>query len=266
MAPPGPPGKYLPKKSINRIICTTKMKNVYFISDIHLSLSRNDREQEKLKRLHSFLDFIEPQAEALFILGDLFDFWFEWYHVIPKYWFEVLHHFRKLIDRGINIHLIKGNHDFHLGQYLQKEVGLLCHDQSYEFSLNNQSFYIAHGDGLAKKDRGYRLLKRVIRNPLSIFLFKTFLSPDLGFQLAKWTSRSSRSLMQKKRGYWSEEYFQAARKKFEKGFDYVILGHLHVPEIRTRGRHVYVNCGDWIAEFSYALYHNHSLSLHSWDQ
>ena len=241
------------------------MKNVYFISDIHLSFNDSVNEQKKLRYLHSFLDNINTDAEALFVLGDLFDFWFEWYHVIPRYWFPVLHHFRNLIDSGVDIHLIKGNHDFYLGNYLQEEVGIHCHDQSYVFSLNDKKIFISHGDGLARKDHGYRILKKIIRNPLSIFLYKTFLSADLGIMLAKWTSRSSRSLMQKKKKYWSDEYFQVARKKFEQGFDFVILGHLHVPEIRKQEPHVYVNLGDWINEFSYALFDGDSLSLHTWN-
>lgn len=244
---------------------TANMKCTYFISDVHLSFSPSAIEQKKLTRLHSFLDFIKPDAEALFILGDLFDFWFEWYHVIPKYWFGVLHHFRNLIESGIQIHLIKGNHDFYLGHYLRDQVGFLCHGQSYTFSLNDKKFFLSHGDGLAKKDRGYRVMKKIIRNPLSIFLFKSILPADLGIQLAKWTSRSSRSLIQKKKRHWSGEYFQVAREKFKQGFDYVILGHLHVPEIRKEEHHVYVNCGDWIGEFSYARFDGRTLSLHSWN-
>ncbi|MCK4835621.1 MAG: UDP-2,3-diacylglucosamine diphosphatase [Candidatus Aminicenantes bacterium] len=242
------------------------MKNTYFISDIHLSFNDGEMEQKKRINLHGFLDFIQRDAKELFILGDLFDFWFEWYHVIPKYWFPVLHHFKKLIDSGITINLIKGNHDFYPGKYLQKEVGIQCHDESHIFSIGNKKFFISHGDGLAKKDRGYRILKKIIRNPLSIFFYKTFISADLGIKLAKWTAHSNRTLIGKKKNYWSEEYFQFARDKFEEGFDYVILGHLHVPTIRKEKDHIYVNCGDWISEFSYALYDTHTLSLNHWNQ
>ena len=242
------------------------MNNIYFISDIHLGFENSKNEQLKRINLHAFLEHIEKDARELYILGDLFDFWFEWYHVIPKYWFPFLHRFRKMTEAGITINLIKGNHDFYLGEYLQKEIGLVCHSESSEFTLNHKRFFVAHGDGLARNDRGYRFLKKIIRNPASIFLYKTFVPADFGIQMAKWISVSSRSFPSKKKSSWSEEYFQFARDKFEEGFDYVILGHLHIPMIRETGEKIYINCGDWIRSFSYACYDQKNLTLNFWPQ
>jgi UDP-2,3-diacylglucosamine hydrolase len=242
------------------------MKSIYFISDIHLSFNLSEAEKKKRGRLYAFLDFLHEDAEQLFILGDLFDFWFEWVHVIPKYWFPVLYRFKRMIQHGIKINMVWGNHDFFLGEYLEKEIGIRSLGESHEFSLDNKRFFIAHGDGLAKQDRGYRLLKKIIRSPVSIFLYRTLIPADLGIQLAKWTSQSSRKLVNKKKQAWSEEYYQFARNKFSNGIDDVILGHLHVPVIRKDGQKIYINCGDWLSEFTFARYRNHKLSLQHWTE
>ena len=241
------------------------MKKLYFISDIHLAFNTGEVEQKKREKLHAFFDFICKDAKELYILGDLFDFWFEWYHVIPKYWFPIILHFKQMINNGITINLIKGNHDFYLGNFLQKEIGINCYGDNRTFIEAGKHFFVAHGDGYAKKDRGYRLLKKVIRNPVSIFLYKTFISADVGVQLAKWTSHSSRKWTSNKKETWKEEYFQFAQKKFTRGFDYVILGHIHYPEIREENHKVYINCGDWITEFSYAEFDGQNLTLKRWD-
>lgn len=242
------------------------MNKIYFISDIHLAFNTTEAEKKKRKKFHAFLDAISKDAKELYILGDLFDFWFEWYHVIPKYWFSVIFKFKEMIKNGITIHLIKGNHDFYLGKFLQEEIGIKCYGENHKFKEAEKHFFVAHGDGYAKRDRGYRLLKRIIRNRLSIFLFKTFISADMGVQLAKWTSYSSRKWSASKTEAWREEYYQFARKKFAEGFDYVILGHLHASETRTENQKIYINCGDWIREFSYAVFDGLNLSLNHWDR
>ena len=170
-------------------------KNIYFISDVHLAFKENEAEKEKRKKLLDFLETISRDAKALYILGDLFDFWFEWYHVIPKYWFPILFRLRTMVEAGIDIYFITGNHDFHTGRYLEDEIGIQCFDAYREFTVGSKRFFVAHGDGYAKKDRGYRLLKKIIRNRVSKFLYKTFIPADLGMQMAKWTSYSSRKIV-----------------------------------------------------------------------
>ncbi|MCP4154730.1 MAG: UDP-2,3-diacylglucosamine diphosphatase [bacterium] len=247
------------------------MKKIYFISDAHLSFTECEIEVEKRTKLLEFLEHIRDENKAgteLYILGDLFDFWFEWYHVIPKYWFPILYAFRKCIEAGIKIHFVSGNHDFYPGKYLEKEIGIRCFDESHEFEVKGKRFFVAHGDGYARKDRGYRFLKRVIRNPLSIFLYKTFLSADLGMQVAGMFSKSSRKVVKIEKKSWSEEYYKFAQNKFAEGFDFVILGHIHYPIVKEDNGRIYVNCGDWITEFTYALYEgdSHSLTLNRWDK
>jgi UDP-2,3-diacylglucosamine hydrolase len=244
------------------------MNNIYFISDVHLSFDNNGQEKEKRKNLLDFLDYIEADKDAaeLYVLGDLFDFWFEWYHVIPKYWAPVLFKLKQLTDAGVCVKLVAGNHDFYLGGYLEEELGVCCVNEYCQFERNSKRFFAAHGDGYARKDRGYRLLKRIIRSRVSIFLFKTFIPADLGMLLARWSSRSSRKWVKIEKHSWAEEYFQAAQKKFAEGFDYVVLAHIHFPMIREdndTGK-TYVNCGDWINQFSYALYDGSRLMLKYW--
>lgn len=242
------------------------MKKIYFISDIHLAFKLTEAEQKKREKLLSFLDFITNDAKELYILGDLFDFWFEWYHVIPKYWFSIIIHIQQMIKKGITINLIKGNHDFYLGKFLKEEIGINCYGESREFIEAKKHFFVAHGDGFAKKDWAYRVLKRTIRNPVSIFLYKTFISADVGVQVAKWTSYSSRQLASRKKEAWKQEYYRFAKKKFTQGFDYVILGHLHAPQIRKENHNIYINCGDWISAFSYAVFDGQHLTLNHWNK
>ncbi len=240
------------------------VKNIYFISDAHLSFKEDEFEKRKREKLLDFLDYIKDNTEQLYILGDLFDFWFEWYHVIPKYWFQILYKFRQLIDSGIKINFITGNHDFYVGKYLEEEIGMKCYDEHREFDVGSKRFFVAHGDGYAKKDKKYRGMKKIIRNPVSVFLYKTFISADLGMQIAKWVSGSSRNFGKIDKSLWIEEYYGFAKKKFDQGFDYVILGHLHCPIIKEQDGKVYINCGDWINEFSYAIYNGKDLSLKWW--
>ncbi len=239
-------------------------KKIYFISDVHLRFVEDKIEHDKRGKLFEFLDHVKKKGDVLVIAGDLFDFWYEWRHVIPKYWFGVIHKLRDLIENGIMVFLITGNHDFELGSYLQEEVGIHCFEESIELKFGEKTFFIAHGDGLAKKDRGYRFMKRIIRNRFSKFLFKTFIHPDLGMKLAKWASGSSRKLVKIDKNHWSDEYFKFAQTKFIEGYDFVILGHLHTPLLKESDGHFYMNTGDWMTHFSYGYFDGKEIHLKSW--
>jgi len=240
------------------------LKRVFFISDVHLSFTEDDDELIKRAKLYDFLDQVKENGDVLVIAGDLFDFWYEWRHVVPRYWFGVIHKLRELIENGLMVFLITGNHDFELGNYLTDEVGIHCFDESMDLKLDGKTFFIGHGDGLAKKDRGYRFMKRIIRNRFSKFLFRTFIHPDLGMKLARWASVSSRKLVKIDRHIWSEEYFNYAKSKFAEGYDYVILGHLHFPQREEENGRVYLNTGDWMTHFTYGFYNGKKLQLKNW--
>ena len=250
-----------------------KNRKKYFVSDLHFSFDTNNPKEivRKKKFIHFLQNEISENCSDLYLLGDIFDFWFEWYKVIPKYHFDLFYEFKKLIDKGINIHYITGNHDFYLGSYLEDSIGIKCYNNNDNISFisDERKFYLAHGDGFAKDDKGYRVLKKIIRNPICIFLFKTFISSDLGIKIADFTSDSSRKYRQVDRDAWGNEYFEFVRdNKFEKeDFDFALLGHIHHPtkieyiSIKHNKNCVYVNTGDWLNHFTYAVYDGKSLDL-----
>ncbi len=239
---------------------------IFFISDVHLSFNEDDYEIEKRKKLSAFLDHVMDNGDVLVIGGDLFDFWYEWSHVIPKYWGEVIFKLRSIINSGKRVIFITGNHDFEFGYYLQKEIGMDCFDENCDISVDGKIFFVGHGDGLAKKDIGYRFAKRMIRNRFSKFFFKTFIHPDLGMKIAKLASGSSRKYVKIDKNAWANEYFDFAKNKFKEGYDYVVLGHLHIPMEKVKDGCTYLNTGDWIIHFSYGYYDGKSLKLKYWDK
>lgn len=239
-------------------------KKIFFLSDVHLAFIEDETENEKREKLHSFLDHVKKKGDVLIIAGDLFDFWYEWRHVIPKYWFGVIHKLRVLIESSVKVFFITGNHDFEFGTYLQEEAGIFCFEESIELKFGDKTFFIAHGDGLAKKDRGYRFMKRIIRNRFSKFLFETFIHPDLGMKIAKWASGSSRKYVKIDKNHWSKEYYEFAKIKFDEGYDFVILGHLHTPILNEYNGHIYMNTGDWMKHFSYGYFDGEEIHLKFW--
>jgi UDP-2,3-diacylglucosamine hydrolase len=224
-------------------------KAVYFISDAHLGSETEEKEKIKEKKLIDFLENIIPDAEALYILGDLFEFWFEYKNVIPKEHFNVLIQLKKLIDSGIKIYYITGNHDFWLGDFLPKKIGIRICKEPFWVSHQGKEIYLTHGDGLAKKDRGYRILKRILRNKINIFLYRQIPS-DIGVPSAKKVARLSRSHTSQKEKPL-EDYINFAKDKISEGFDAVIMGHIHQPTLKDFKSGIYLNTGDWFEHFSY---------------
>ncbi len=227
------------------------MGTYYFISDIHVGAAFDKQLGDRYKKLISFFDSIKEPGNELFIIGDLFDFWFEYKHAVPSYFYSILFQISKLIESGVKVHFQPGNHDCWNIDFLSRELGVEIHDEVYTPILNGKKFFLFHGDGILKKDKGYRLLKKVFRHPVNIFLYR-WLHPDLGIPLAKFMSQSSREYTNNKFFDHSEEYFQYAKEKFDSGFDVVIIGHTHKPSIKHFNDKIFVNLGDWITHFSYA--------------
>jgi UDP-2,3-diacylglucosamine hydrolase len=234
----------------------------YFISDAHLGIpvpGHNDRQ----KHLFSFLDEIEDSAEALYIVGDLFDFWIEYKHAIRPDYFAVVARLRRLVDSGVELHYLAGNHDFALGPFLRDTVGLCIHLDHVETTIQGKRVHLYHGDGVVKKDVGYRILKRVLRNPVNQRLYK-LLHPDIGVPLASFFSGNSRKML----ADWLtekrlEEYRCCARSLLENN-DIVIFGHTHKPEVRKYGNGVYINTGEWIRKYTFAKMENGTAGLWEW--
>jgi UDP-2,3-diacylglucosamine hydrolase len=235
----------------------------YFISDVHLGLESKEKEKLKVKVLLQFLDDIKLDAKELFIVGDLFDYWIEYKYVVPKGHYKVLNKISELIDSGIKITYLAGNHDFWRGDYFEEEFGIEISDKPIEKTIEGKKLYIHHGDGLAYNDTGYKILKKILRNKGSQF-FYSLIHPDIGIWLAKKTSHTSR-------GYTSEKDYgekdglrDFAMEKCDEGYDYVIMGHRHFPvrmESKKNHEKIYFNLGDWMYHFTYAVFKNGKMNL-----
>ncbi len=226
------------------------MKNLLFISDSHFKLYKEERES---KRIDSFINHIEENItdlKALFLLGDIFDFWYEWKTVVPAFAFKLFWYLHNVVQKGIEVYYFRGNHDFGVDKYLSQEVGVKVIDDFMNYEYDSKKFFLAHGDGYAASDSSYRVLKRILRSKISNFFFRSFIHPDWAVKIAELTSSGSRKHFPGDKSKLHQEYLSFAKKKFEEGYDYVILGHLHFPMVVEESKGIYANCGDWISEFS----------------
>jgi len=240
------------------------MADYYFISDIHLGGGTETEEEKKFSRLKSFFNYIKKPGNELFIVGDLFDYWFEYYHAVPNKFYAILFEISKLIESGISVHFLRGNHDCWLRDFLPNQVKMNVLPDIYTTEINAKKLFIFHGDGILKNDKGYRLLKKVFRHPLNIFLFRC-LHPDIGIPLTKRMSQTSKHYTSAKVFHHKEEYIDYAKSKFNDGYDYVILGHSHEAIIEEIEGKVLINLGDWIKHFSYGKISNGTVSLNFWN-
>lgn len=238
---------------------------VYFISDVHLGHDGDGKEREKLRKLEDFFRMIESDGEHLYILGDLFDFWFEYKHAIPKDHLKVLFLLSKLANSGIKLSYVTGNHDFWLGDMLPRHLDIEVFRDATTVTHDGKSIYLIHGDGLAKADHGYRILKRIMRNRFNIFLYRQ-IPPDLGIPFAKWCSRASRKRSAGvPKSSFVHEYRDYAESKLRDGHDCVMIGHTHHPERIEFDSGIYINTGDWFDNFTYAELRDGEFSLKKWE-
>lgn len=224
---------------------------LYIFSDAHLGSGSAELEATKVARIARLFDLVKADGDRLVILGDLFDFWFEYKHAIPKDHHEVLFLLRDLVKRGIEVDYVSGNHDFWMGDYFEEQIGLRLHRDHLDLEYAGKKLHLIHGDGLAKADRGYRFLKRVLRNRFNIWLYRK-LPPDWGIPLAKWVSGSSRDYTSRRDHTFEPDYEAYAVEKLENGYDVVAIGHLHIPRLKQLDGGTYINTGDFINHFSYA--------------
>ena len=234
----------------------------YFISDAHLG-AEPAQPSERENRLIDFLEHISSNIGYLFIVGDLFDFWIEYNYAIRTDYFHILYEFRRLKKQGVELHYLAGNHDFALGTFLSETIGIEVHlSGCLDITLQGKALHICHGDGLLPSDHGYRILKKLLRNPLCQRIYK-FLHPDWGIPLAEVFSRTSRSQANfRTQERECEIYRQIAWNRLQGDSDIVIFGHTHYPEIRSWNHKLYCNTGDWIQHFTYAVLENAELRLH----
>jgi UDP-2,3-diacylglucosamine hydrolase len=241
-------------------------KRVYFASDFHLGAPNPAASREREKRIVRWLDTCSGDAEHIFLVGDIFDFWFEYKEVIPKGYTRLLGKLAELRDKGIGISIFIGNHDMWMDGYFEEELDIPVHYEPKTYDIGGKRFYIGHGDGLGPGDHGYKMLKKVFRNPVCRWLF-SLIHPSWGIGLANYFSRKSRAAtggeLEKFLGeenewlaIYSKEILQQAH------FDYFIYGHRHLPldlEVGPDSR--YINLGDWLNYFTYAVFDGSTTAL-----
>ena len=236
---------------------------VAFIADAHLGMPNDDPERHV--KLVEFLRWVNGKISHLYIVGDLFDFWFEYKSVIPNTCPHVIFELYNIVQAGTEVVIFAGNHDYWLGPYISKSVGIKIIPDEIIVEHQNQKIYIHHGDGFYPHDYGYRILKRVLRNKLSIFLFK-LIHPDCAAWIAKVTSGTSRTYLAPEdfKGKNIELFRNIADKRLKEGFDAVVYGHAHVPLIEERPEGTLVLLGDWIKHNTYIFLENGKFTINSW--
>lgn len=233
---------------------------VYFLSDAHLGSDSREKEKIKEQKLLSFFEGLKKDARALYILGDLFEFWFEYKNAIPKEHFPVLMKLKELTELGIPITYLVGNHDFWLGDFLTKQIGIKIVREPLSIEHQGKRIYLLHGDGLAKKDMGYRILRSILRNRVNIRLYR-LIPADIGIPLAKKVASFSRSKTRLRDKKFLQDYREFARGKISEGHDAVIMGHTHQPCFEELSKGVYMNLGDWFEHFTYGKLNQGKFSL-----
>ncbi|MBX3042403.1 MAG: UDP-2,3-diacylglucosamine diphosphatase [Candidatus Kapabacteria bacterium] len=220
---------------------------IYFISDVHLGVYDDNIELEMQELFLAMLRNIKQNAEKIYLVGDIFDYWFDYKTVIPKKFFRILSAFYDLKKNHCEIEYLMGNHDFGHLDFFEKELNIPVHSGDIEREHYGKRFYISHGDGKDPSDKGYLLLKKVMRNPLSLKLYMK-LHPNTGIGLASGSSKESRKYTQKKHYSEGDALFEFAKSKIDEGFDYVIMGHRHLASIQDYKSGKYINIGEWIKE------------------
>jgi UDP-2,3-diacylglucosamine hydrolase len=235
-------------------------KVYYFISDIHLGLQDSDVEAEKEKMLVDFLKYAQSACDELFIVGDLFDYWFEYKRVYQKGYYRTLTALKDVSEAGVKIHYFIGNHDFLHKDFFENEFNAQLYNYPISAELNGKKFFIGHGDGMVKNDTGYNLLKWVMRNRFFQWLY-SLIHPDLGIALASRTSKSSREYTEKKNYGEVDGLFESAKSKIEEGYDYVIFGHLHKRIFVDYKDGKYINLGSWLDAPCYGVFNEKKFEI-----
>ena len=239
---------------------------IYFLSDFHLGAPTAAASLQREKKLVAFLQDIQTSAEEIFILSDIFDFWFEYKTVVPKGFVRVLGKLAEIKDSGIPIYFFVGNHDLWMHDYFQKELNIPVYHDNQEFIFNGKTFLIGHGDGKGPGDMGYKRMKKVFTNPFSKWLFR-WLHLDIGVKLAQYLSVKNKLISGaedvKYLGEDNEWLVQYCKRKLEtKEYNFFVFGHRHLPlEIELTENSKYVNLGDWIGYFTYGVFDGEKLEL-----
>ena len=246
-------------------------KKVFFASDFHLGVPDAASSLAREKKIVRWLDSIKAEAQAIFLLGDIFDFWFEYRHAIPKGCIRIQGKLAELTDSGIPVYFFTGNHDMWMFDYFTHELNIPVIRKPISMTIGQQKFHIGHGDGLGPKDHTYKVLKKVFANPVSQWLFAR-IHPNAGIGLANFWSRRSRisntkadEIFHGEDREWLVTYCKETEAK--EHHDFYVFGHRHLPlDIRIGENSRYLNLGEWVNYCTYAVYDGHDLKLEHFEK
>lgn len=246
------------------------MKKIYFASDFHFGIPDRASSRQREDRFVRWLDEVKPDAEAIYLMGDLFDFWFEYRSVIPKGFSRLFGKLSEITDAGIPVHLFRGNHDIWAFDYLSEEIGIHLHREPEIVTFGGKQLYLAHGDGLGPGDTGYKLLKKVFECPLCQWAFR-WLHPDLGTRMGLYFSGRSRLANMAREGRLERDTdpedemlvkFAQQTSIQHPHVDYFVFGHRHMPLVHLLDESTrMIILGDWVTNFSYGVFDGEEFSL-----
>ncbi len=234
-----------------------------FLSDAHLGAESRERETAREGRLIRFLGSLPGRCDAVYVVGDLFDFWFEYATAIPRRFYRVLRALDELREAGVQVTCLTGNHDFWLGRFLSEELGIRTTGCPLAVERDGRRVWLHHGDGLIGGDLGYKVLRKVIRHPLSIGAYR-WIHPDLGLPLARHVSRWSRGSREHRPLDGERLFREIAAPRFAEGYDAVMVGHFHHVYERREGGHAFFVLGDWMERCTYVELVNGEFTLNTW--
>jgi len=246
-------------------------KKVYFSSDNHLGAPTAQASKPREQKFLRWLDHIRPDAHAIFLMGDLFDFWFEYKTVVPKGFVRVLGKLAEFRDSGIEIYFFVGNHDLWMSGYFEEELGIPVYHNPKTFTINNSSFFLGHGDGLGPNDKGYKRMKKIFRNSFFQWLFR-WVHPDIGVRLGHYFSVKNKLISGDEdevfHGEDKEWLIVYAKHKLEtEHYDYFVFGHRHLPMKVDLGQQAtYYNLGDWISHYTYGVFDGEAFELRTFEK
>ena len=238
---------------------------IYFASDFHLGSPNMEESRDREKIIVSWLDQIKEDAKSIYLIGDIFDFWFEYKMVVPKGYVRILGKLAELTDNGIKIHFIVGNHDLWMIDYLKEECGISVYHNPITIKENNKNIYIGHGDEIASGNKYFKFLKKIFTNKTCQWLFAR-IHPNTAIKIAHSWSRHSRTNGETPPYLGSENEYQEQfcinHHKKNNNINFYVLGHRHLPlDINITENCRYINTGDWIHHFSYAILENENIQL-----
>jgi len=245
------------------LILSQKNK-IYFASDVHLGLPNYKESLSREKYFVRWLDSIKQDAREIVLLGDIFDFWFEYKRAIPRGFTRFLGKLCELTDSGIPVHFFTGNHDMWIFDYLPRETGIILHKEPIIKEYSGEKFFLAHGDGLGPGDNSYKLLKKIFASKFSQWLFARF-HPNIGIWIANtWSTHSRYSRETKPFEGEDKEWLILYSKKLLKSedFDFMVYGHRHLPmDLKLNEKTRYINLGDWITNFTYGVFDGEKMEI-----